>query len=48
MPTNHRRLSDRELQAKLVGTDPRTDVALLKVEGKNLPIVKLGDRKARG
>ncbi|MDH0303486.1 MULTISPECIES: DegQ family serine endoprotease [unclassified Pseudomonas] len=38
------RLSDRsELQAKLVGTDPRTDVALLKVEGKNLPTVKLGD-----
>nr|WP_314877433.1 DegQ family serine endoprotease [uncultured Pseudomonas sp.] len=38
------RLSDRsELQAKLVGTDPRTDVALLKVEGKDLPIVKLGD-----
>src|SRR5690606_20015730 len=38
------RLSDRsELQAKLVGTDPRTDVALLKVAGKNLPIVKLGD-----
>ncbi|RZI79442.1 MAG: Do family serine endopeptidase, partial [Pseudomonas sp.] len=37
-------LSDRsELQAKLVGTDPRTDVALLKVEGKDLPIVKLGD-----
>ncbi|MDD0974380.1 DegQ family serine endoprotease [Pseudomonas sp. TNT2022 ID681] len=38
------RLSDRsELQAKLVGTDQRTDVALLKVEGKDLPIVKLGD-----
>ena len=38
------RLSDRsELQAKLVGTDPRTDVALLKVEGKDLPIVRLGD-----
>lgn len=38
------RLSDRsELQAKLIGTDPRTDVALLKVEGKNLPTVKLGD-----
>ena len=37
------RLSDRsELQAKLVGTDPRTDVALLKVEGKNLPTLKLG------
>ena len=38
------RLSDRsELKAKLVGTDPRTDVALLKIEGKNLPTVKLGD-----
>ncbi len=37
------RLSDRsELEAKLVGTDPRSDVALLKVEGKGLPIVKLG------
>ncbi len=40
------RLADRsELQAKLVGTDPRTDVALLKVEGKNLPTVKLGKAK---
>ncbi len=40
------RLADRsELQAKLVGTDPRTDVALLKVEGKNLPTVKLGQSK---
>jgi serine protease Do len=37
------RLSDRsELEAKLVGTDPRSDVALLKVEGKGLPTVKLG------
>ncbi|MBB3104742.1 DegQ family serine endoprotease [Azomonas macrocytogenes] len=37
------RLPDRsELTAKLVGADPRTDVALLKVEGKNLPTVKLG------
>jgi len=37
------RLSDRsELEAKLVGADPRTDVALLKVEGKGLPSVKLG------
>nr|WP_187672572.1 DegQ family serine endoprotease [Pseudomonas carbonaria] len=37
------RLSDRsELQAKLVGADPRSDVALLKVDGKNLPTVKLG------
>ncbi|MBA1288953.1 DegQ family serine endoprotease [Pseudomonas japonica] len=38
------RLSDRsELKAKLVGTDTRTDVALLKIDGKNLPTVKLGD-----
>lgn len=37
------RLSDRsELEAKLIGADPRTDVALLKVEGKGLPMVKLG------
>ena len=37
------RLSDRsELVAELIGTDPRTDVALLKVKGKNLPTVKLG------
>ncbi|WP_341304970.1 DegQ family serine endoprotease [Pseudomonas sp. TMP25] len=37
------RLADRsELEAKLVGTDPRSDVALLKVEGTGLPIVKLG------
>ncbi|WP_083431873.1 DegQ family serine endoprotease [Atopomonas hussainii] len=37
------RLSDRsELEAELVGTDPRTDVALLKVKGNDLPYVKLG------
>lgn len=38
------RLSDRsELKAKLIGTDPRTDVAVLKIEGKDLPIVKIGN-----
>ncbi|QLF92239.1 DegQ family serine endoprotease [Pseudomonas sp. ABC1] len=38
------RLPDRsELEAKLIGADPRTDVAVLKVEGKGLPTVKLGD-----
>ncbi len=37
------RLPDRsELVARLVGADPRTDVALLKVEADGLPIVKLG------
>ena len=33
----------RELVAKLVGTDKRSDIALLKIEGKNLPTLKLGD-----
>lgn len=37
-------LSDRtELPAEIIGTDPRTDVALIKVEADNLPIVKIGD-----
>ncbi|KRW59442.1 DegQ family serine endoprotease [Pseudomonas sp. TTU2014-080ASC] len=37
------RLSDRsELEAKLIGADPRSDVALLKVDGKGLPTVKIG------
>lgn len=37
------RLSDRrELEAQVIGSDPRTDVALLKVDGKNLPFVKTG------
>ncbi|HSX69397.1 MAG TPA: DegQ family serine endoprotease [Pseudomonas sp.] len=41
------RLSDRsELEAKLIGADPRTDVALLKVEGKDLPTVRLGKSQA--
>ena len=29
--------------AKLVGTDPQTDIALLKVEGKELPYIPFGD-----
>ena len=37
------RLPDRsELEAKSVGADPRSDVAVLKVEGKGLPTVKIG------
>ncbi len=40
------RLPDRsELQATLVGADPRTDVALLKIEGAGLPTVALGDSR---
>ena len=38
------RLPDRsEQQAKLVGADPRSDVALLKIDGDDLPIVKIGN-----
>ncbi|MGR9013537.1 MAG: DegQ family serine endoprotease [Gammaproteobacteria bacterium] len=33
----------RELNAKLIGSDARTDVALLKVEAKDLPAVTIGD-----
>ncbi|QGZ30946.1 DegQ family serine endoprotease [Stutzerimonas stutzeri] len=41
------RLPDRsELQAKLVGADPRSDVALLKIDGDDLPIVKIGKSEA--
>lgn len=33
----------RELDATIVGTDPRTDIAIIKVEGKNFPFISLGD-----
>ena len=41
------RLSDakREFKARVVGFDKRTDVALLKVEAKGLPVAKLGSSK---
>ena len=38
------KLSDgRELAAKLVGRDPKTDLALLKVEATGLPTIAMGD-----
>ena len=38
------RLADkRELAAQLVGSDPSTDLALLKVKAGGLPVVRLGD-----
>jgi serine protease Do len=33
----------REFKAKVIGTDKRTDVALLKIEAKDLPKVTIGD-----
>ena len=33
----------RELKAKLIGADPRSDVAVVKVEASGLPVVKVGD-----
>ena len=34
---------DREFEAKLVATDPLTEVAVIKIEGENLPVAQLGD-----
>ena len=33
----------RAVKAKLVGADPDTDLALIKIDGQNLPYAKLGD-----
>src|ERR1700720_112522 len=39
-------LSDkREFQAKLVGADPKSDVAVLKIQAKDLPTLPVGDSK---
>jgi serine protease Do len=38
------RMADRrEFDARVVGTDPATDVALLKIEASDLPTLRLGD-----
>lgn len=34
---------NKTYEAKLVGTDPVTDVALLKIEAENLPVIPFGD-----
>ncbi|MDR3005799.1 MAG: Do family serine endopeptidase [Acidovorax sp.] len=40
------KLSDRrEFQAKVLGLDPKTDVAVLRIQAKDLPVVKLGNTK---
>jgi serine protease Do len=35
----------REFRAKVLGTDPKTDVAVLKIEAKNLPVVPIGNTR---
>ena len=38
------RLTDRrEFAAKVIGFDPRTDVAVIKIDAKDLPTVRIGD-----
>ena len=38
------RLNDkREFKAKVIGADTRSDVAVIKIDGTNLPTVKIGD-----
>ena len=34
---------DREFIAKVIGTDPKTDIAVIKIEAKNLPFLTLAD-----
>ena len=34
---------NREYSARIIGTDPTTDLALIKVNGKNLPTLSIGD-----
>src|SRR6266540_6121336 len=36
----------RDLPAKVVGTDEKTDVAVIKIDAKDLPVVQLGDSDA--
>jgi len=40
------RMNDRrEFKAKVVGSDERSDIAVLKIDAKNLPTLQLGDSK---
>ena len=40
------KLADRrEYRAKVLGSDPKTDVAVLKIDAKNLPVVPIGNSR---
>ena len=35
-----------KLSARVVGTDEKTDIAVIKIDAKELPVVQLGDSDA--
>lgn len=35
--------NNREYKAKVIGTDPKTDIAVIKIDAKNLPVIPWGD-----
>ncbi|ADV43906.1 trypsin-like peptidase domain-containing protein [Bacteroides helcogenes] len=37
---------DRELRGRIIGTDPNTDLALIKIEGDDFPTIPVGDSDA--
>ncbi len=37
--------SKQKYKAKLIGADPKTDVAFIKIDGANFPHAKLGDSR---
>jgi serine protease Do len=38
------KLSDkREFKGKVIGMDPKTDLAIIKIEARNLPVLRMGD-----
>ena len=40
------KLSDRrEFTAKVLGSDPTTDIAVLRIDAKDLPTVRIGDAR---
>lgn len=41
------KLTDRrEFKAKVLGSDPKTDIAVIKIDAKDLPVAKIGDSKS--
>ncbi len=39
-------VDNRKFKAKVVGTDPKTDLAVIKIEGNDLPAISIGDSDA--